>query len=118
MNLKIVASSGTAGNMEVTAEQKIVLTRQVPPENAQPAIKEKKAAPPPDINFEELKKALREVMKNTRYTYSFHEAMNSVVVKIIDGNTDKVIKEIPAREIQKLHENLQEAIGLLIDEQI
>jgi len=117
MNVDILHSSGPAGNMEVTPKHKVVLSSQGPPGNALPAEK-KKVNPPPEINLEELKKALRASIKNTRYSYSFHKAMNSVVVKIIDGNTDTVIKEIPAREIQRLHENLEEAVGLLIDEQI
>jgi len=117
MNLNGIQSSGLSGNTEVTLKQNIALPSQGPPQERKSS-EEKKVAPPPEINLEELKKALRAAVKNTRYSYSFHEAMDSVVVKIIDGNTDTVIKEIPAREIQRLHENLQEAIGLLIDEQI
>jgi len=117
MNVELLQSSGPAGNMEVTPKHKTVLPSQGPPGKSFPT-EEKKVAPPPEINLEELKKALRAAVKNTRYSYSFHEAMNSVVVKIIDGKTDTVIKEIPAREIQRLHENLEQAVGLLIDKQI
>lgn len=117
MNLNILQASGTVGNREVTPAHQVVLAKPGTSGAKMPEEK-KKVAPPPEINLEELKKALRAVVKNTRYSYSFHEAMDAVVVKIIDGKTDTVIKEIPAREIQRLHENLQEAVGLLIDEQI
>ncbi len=39
-----------------------------------------------------------------------------MVVKVIDGNTDKVIKELPPKELQRVHMRIREAIGLLLDE--
>ncbi len=55
---------------------------------------------------------------NKRLSYSINEELGLVVVKIIDSNTDKVIRELPAREIQRLMARLKEAIGLLDDETI
>jgi flagellar protein FlaG len=42
----------------------------------------------------------------------------TVIVKVIDKQTDKVIKEIPPEAMQKLHQSMKEALGLLIDEEI
>jgi len=39
-----------------------------------------------------------------------------VIVKVIDKETDKVIKELPPEELQRLHRNIKETIGLLYDE--
>ena len=55
---------------------------------------------------------------NRRLKFSINEELNQVVVKVIDKETDKVIKELPSREIQRLHVAIREAIGLLIDEVI
>ena len=55
---------------------------------------------------------------NKRLSYSINDELGLVVVKIIDTETDKVIKELPAREIQRLMARLKEAIGLLVDETI
>ncbi len=55
---------------------------------------------------------------NKRLRFSVNKELNQVVVKIIDSTTDKVIKEIPPKELQKLHVRVREAIGLLIDEEI
>jgi len=41
--------------------------------------------------------------------------LDEVVVKVIDTRTDKVIKEIPPKEIQQLEARIREAVGLLID---
>ena len=43
---------------------------------------------------------------------------NQVIVKVIDRETDKVIKELPPEELQRLHRNLKEAIGLILDEMV
>jgi len=39
-----------------------------------------------------------------------------VVVKVIDKETDKVIKELPPEELQRLHKHIKETIGLMYDE--
>jgi flagellar protein FlaG len=43
---------------------------------------------------------------------------NEVIVKVIDRETDKVIKELPPEELQRLHTNLKETIGFLFDESV
>lgn len=53
---------------------------------------------------------------NKRLRFSINEELNQVVVKVIDSETDKVIKEIPPEELQRMHVRIREAIGLLIDE--
>ncbi len=68
----------------------------------------------PDLN--ETKRILNEATSNTRFSYSINEKIDSFIVKIIDRNTDKVVKEIPSQELQRLHENLKEAIGIFIDQ--
>jgi flagellar protein FlaG len=44
------------------------------------------------------------------------QSSQQVIVKVIDKETDKVIKELPPEELQRLHRNIKEAIGLLYDE--
>lgn len=55
---------------------------------------------------------------NKRLSFSVNEAIDRIVVKVIDTETDKVVKEIPPAEIQKLVARIEEAIGLLVDETI
>ena len=68
----------------------------------------------PDLN--DTKRILNELTSNTRFSYSINEKIDSFIVKIIDRDTDKVVKEIPSQELQRLHENLKEAIGIFIDQ--
>jgi flagellar protein FlaG len=55
---------------------------------------------------------------NRRVVLSVNEQINQVIIKVVDAETDKVIKEIPAEEIQRLIARIKETIGLLVDEKI
>ena len=48
--------------------------------------------------------------------FNVNEEIDKVVVKIVDPSTNKVIKEIPSEDIQKLQARIRETIGLLVDE--
>jgi len=55
---------------------------------------------------------------NRRLKFSFNEELQQVVVKIVDDETDKVIKVLPPEEIQKLHLRIRETLGILFDQLI
>jgi len=55
---------------------------------------------------------------NKKLQFEVDHRSNEVIVKVIDKETDKVIKELPPEELQRLHRNLKEAIGLLFDEMV
>jgi len=55
---------------------------------------------------------------NKKLQFVVDHRSNEVIVKVIDKETDKVIKELPPEELQRLHRNLKEAIGLLFDEMV
>ena len=61
---------------------------------------------------------LRQVSQafNKRLSFSYNEELQLMVVKVIDRSTDKVIKELPPSELQRVHMRIREAIGLLLDE--
>ncbi|MFO7848401.1 MAG: flagellar protein FlaG [Spirochaetia bacterium] len=55
---------------------------------------------------------------NRKLKFRINNDLQQVIVKVVDKETDKVIKEIPPEALQRLHERMQEFIGLLIDEEI
>ena len=91
-----------------------------------PAVTRETARPPaaqintPDVDFEQIAEDLQLVTEafNRRLKFSINRELDLVVVKVIDRETDKVTKELPPEEIQRLHVRIREAIGLLIDEEI
>ena len=66
---------------------------------------------------------MKEVLKipstlNRKLSYSVNKELNQVVVKVIDAETDKVIRVIPSEALLKLHSRMKEVIGLIFDEKI
>ncbi|TVR86451.1 MAG: flagellar protein FlaG [Spirochaetaceae bacterium] len=55
---------------------------------------------------------------NHRLKLSVNNELDRVIVKIIDRDTDKVIKELPPAELQRVYSRIREAIGLLVDTEI
>ena len=55
---------------------------------------------------------------NKKLQFVVDYSSNEVIVKVIDKETDKVIKVIPPEELQRLHKSLKEAIGLLFNEMV
>lgn len=52
-----------------------------------------------------------------RLSFSVNEKLGTVIVKVVDSKTDKVVREIPPAELQHVYERIREVIGLLFDEQ-
>ncbi len=55
-------------------------------------------------------------MNRTSLHMKYHEDVNRVSIKIVDDETDEVIKEIPPEESIDMLKKLLEVNGLLIDE--
>ncbi|MCF7927979.1 MAG: flagellar protein FlaG [Spirochaetales bacterium] len=69
---------------------------------------------------EQLNETIREIQKyaqtfNKRLKFSVNDELERVIVKVVDGNTDKVIKEIPPEALQRVLLRIREAIGILFD---
>jgi len=55
---------------------------------------------------------------NRKLQFVVDHKSQEVIVKVIDKNTDKVIKVLPPEELQRLHRKLKETIGLLFNEKV
>jgi len=55
---------------------------------------------------------------NKKLQFVVDHSSNEVLIKVIDKDTDKVIRVIPPEELQRLHRNLKEAIGNLFSEMV
>lgn len=65
------------------------------------------------VNLERITLAFNKKLK-----FIVDDNLEEVIVKVIDPETDKVIKELPPKELQNLHLKLKEMIGLLYDETV
>jgi len=113
MDLMKISGSGPVVNREV-APITPTLKHLVKP---QPIQKEQKIAVP-EKDVKEIQRTLDNIIQNTRFSYYINKNIDQFVVKVIDKSTDTVIKEIPSKDMQNIHENIREAIGLIFDEVI
>ena len=55
-------------------------------------------------------------MERTRCEYSYHKETNRVSIRVIDKDTDKVIREIPPEKSLDMLQKMWEMAGILVDE--
>jgi flagellar protein FlaG len=55
---------------------------------------------------------------NTAVEYSIHDKTHEIMIKIIDRDTDEIIREIPSEKILDLVATFCEMAGILVDEKI
>ncbi|MDR1047235.1 MAG: flagellar protein FlaG [Treponema sp.] len=78
---------------------------------------------PGEIVARELSEAVAELERvssafNKRLQFVVDHRSKEITVKVIDKETDKVIKELPPEELKRLHSALKETIGFLFDEMV
>ncbi len=71
----------------------------------------------------DVKKALENIISatkifNNKISFEYEEEMKKMVVKVIDGETGKMIRQIPHEEIVRLSKYIDKLDGLLIDRYI
>lgn len=54
--------------------------------------------------------------KNDRFEFRIHEGTNRIMVKLVDNDTDEIIKEIPPEKILDLVASIWDLVGILVDE--
>jgi flagellar protein FlaG len=84
-------------------------------EKVQASLPGNRNEPPVDIMVELEKVSLA---FNKKLKFEVNHQSHDVIVKVIDPETDKVIKVLPPEELQRLHSRLKETIGFLFDERI
>jgi flagellar protein FlaG len=75
-------------------------------------------------NIADTKNSVEKVLKTSDVVlgrtlqFSVNQELGRIVVKVIDPNTQRVIREIPSEDMQKLQAYLKNASGLLFDENV
>lgn len=115
MGVGITGAVGSAYSREAVMRDSSQGRRELQHEKPRP---EQTEIPKADLraNLDTLEKTY--LAFNRRLKFSVVEDTSLVVVKVIDTNTDKVIKEIPPKEIQDLVSRIEKAIGVFVNEMI
>lgn len=97
-------------NSEVqTTSQPITPTGAQVAQNIEESIADIKA------DTQQLQK-MSEMVTGRKLQFNVNKELNSVIVTVIDSNTNQVLKEIPSKDIQNLKLRIRKAIGNLFDE--
>lgn len=52
---------------------------------------------------------------NSRVSFSIDQGTNKVVIRVIDGDTNEVIRQIPPEEMLRVSARIKELLGVLFD---
>ena len=74
----------------------------------------KQAEEPLDQVVSELNNLVRELHRELRFAVD--DASGEVVVKVVDSETDEVVRQIPGEEVVRLRQRLQENAGIIFQD--
>ena len=71
----------------------------------------------------EVKKAIGSVSqmlteKNIDLKWNFDDKSNSIVIKFIERESNKLIRQVPSEEILKLRQHITEMLGMIYDQKL
>lgn len=75
----------------------------------------------PDLNADEINELvtkLNDGVRNIheRMSFSFHEKTQRIIVKFINADTNETVREIPPKDAIKILEQIQDFLGIIVDE--
>jgi flagellar protein FlaG len=87
-------------------------------ESSLPGNRESADGSPLDLNAAAADLERISLAFNKKLQFVVDHQSHEVTVKVIDVETDKVIKVLPPEELQRLHNRIKETIGFLFDEEV
>jgi flagellar protein FlaG len=72
------------------------------------------------VNDDELQKSIDKILKtlegdSTSLRFDIHKGTNTIMVKVIDNETNKVIREIPSEKILDMVASIWKLVGITVD---
>lgn len=53
-----------------------------------------------------------------KLSFSYDDRIEKIIVRVVEGETDKIIRQIPAEEMIRLAVRMDEIMGMLIDQDV
>lgn len=85
-------------------------------ESQEERAKEERERVASEASIKEATNRANRSMERTRCEYSYHKETKRVSIKVIDKDTDKVIREIPPEKSLDMLQKMWEMAGILVDE--
>lgn len=106
----VSTSQGTAEHVV----QKVAESGMTGQNKGQDADKKERAAS--EASIQDVVNSANRKMEHTRCEYSYHKETKRVSIKVINDETDEVIREIPPEKSLKMLQKMWEMAGILVDE--
>ena len=120
MSLQVASLS--IQNMGVPVKQELPVEKRMPFLGEQRAAAEEEPVLPDSRKSEapEIKQTASDLERislafDRRLKFIIDQESREILIKVIDNETDKVIKVLPPEELQKLHHRIRETVGFLFD---
>ena len=79
-------------------------------------VRQKKEHRPSEATIDDAVSKANRRMEHTRCEYSYHKETNRVSIKVINDDTNEVIREIPPEKSLDMLQKMWEMAGILVDE--
>ncbi len=111
MNIEAMGTANLSPPRSNEPAQQVERRRQEPDQELQGSLQSNKTPP------EELINQIRAITEDGLYSVRFERDGNTdaLIVKVVDSETDEVIRQIPPKELLHLNEQLREMSGNLVD---
>ncbi|MBE5963189.1 MAG: flagellar protein FlaG [Lachnospiraceae bacterium] len=124
MTIESIGTSGVLNQNATGTSASVNPTKEIEKVQNDGKVTADQTQDPRTMNEQDLKKvkdAVGEInskLKNTqtRCEYEVNERINRVSIKIMDKNTDEVIREVPPEKTLEMIEKAWEIAGLIVDE--
>ena len=105
------------GELERTSEPLKPAEEEVSEPKRQEVEQENKKGEISQVFLDELEKDI-EMIQNVGLRFSIHKPTGRTVIKVIDKETQELVREIPSEDILNLASKLDEMIGMIFDKSV
>ena len=116
-----ITSLSMGNSAAIAAQQEMPQEKRPPlPGEKNASVKEAEISLPGGRKGPDLKQTTSELERislafDRRLKFVIDQESREILIKVIDNETDKVIKVLPPQELQKLHSRIRETLGFLFD---
>ena len=108
-----------AGRQAVQAAEAVDKTTSIVENSQEKGFSGKEDSQGKEATNEQIRKAVEQINKNmgnSEAVFGIHEKTNRVMIKIVDKETKKVIKELPPEKTLDMIAKVWDMAGILVDE--
>ena len=105
-----------------TAQANLEAVKTVSTERGHAPNKEAEEGSQKDLR-EQVQQRIKEInvqLKRANHSirFSIDEKSEDIVVKVVDTETDKIIRQIPAEEVLRLRKHMKELSGMIVEDEV